>query len=325
MTTVSFVFNETGSVSEQTRERILRTAQEMGYRPHSVARALATRRTRTLGVLVDNIRAHNTVQLLCGLERAARKRGYRILLVLHDYNPGTALEPLQELVDLAADGLISLSARTGEHPELTEALMQTALPFVLGYYSAPVGIQADSVFPDNRHGGRLAAAHLWECGRTRFAYIGGNANRPATQERLAGMQEILRERGAIFPSENYLRFAAYEVSAGLEQMRTLIADCHANSLPLPDGVFAGDDNVAAGVLRACREQGLRVPEDISVVGFNDLPLALATDPPLTTVRMPLESIGAICVERLISRLEYPDVWQPVMLSEPCQLIRRAST
>lgn len=276
-TTVSFVLNGTGSVGAAARERVLAVARELGYTPNPLARAMITRRTLTLGVLVNNAYSFNSSNMLNGIEQSARSSGYEILLALHRDDPKTAVAALQDLTRRRVDAVIAVFARAEEHPEVTEALPATGVPCVIAFYQAPSGPDSpaviDDIVADQEQGGSLATRRLLDRGCRRLAFAGGPADRNATRKRFAGFRRTCEEAGMIV-KEPHIRFADFDVASG-EAMGKGFLEA---GIPLPDGIFAANDDIAAGLIRAFRRASVRVPDDIALVGFNDSPIAEAIDP-----------------------------------------------
>ena len=317
-TTVSFVLNGTGSVGADARERVLQAAKELNYTPNPLARAMITRRTQSLGVLVNNASSFTSSSMLNGIEETARAAGYEILLALHRDDPETAVGALRDLTGRRVDAIIAVFAKADEHPDVTAALPATRLPYVIAFYQAPEGVPIDNVVADQEQGGYLAARHLLEIGRKRLAFAGGPENRNATRKRLAGFLRACRE-GGLEPLPEHLLYDDFDVIPGERMGRRFL-----ESGTRPDGVFGADDYIAAGLLRSFHRGGVRVPDDIAVIGFNDSYVAEATDPTLTTIHMPLREIGALCVQCAVARLENPSEWQAEFLALPCSLVRRES-
>lgn len=318
-TAVSFVLNGTGVVGKEASARVLQAARELGYQADPLARAMITRRTLSLGVLVNNVHSFTASSILSGIEQTARRSGYEILLALHRDDPQTALSALRDLTARRIDALVSVFAKTDECPPVTQALSATGLPYTIAFHRAQIGEIIDNIVPDQEQGALLATQHLLDNRRRTIAFAGGPSTRNATQERLRGYHRAHAERGLV-PDPRWIVFNEFTVQAGLEMAEQILQSREQR----PDAVVAADDNIAAGLLRACRAKNLRVPNDVAVVGYNDGPLCEAVDPPLTSVRMPLGDVGRLCVERMIARLEHPAEWQPATLTLPCRLVLRQS-
>jgi LacI family transcriptional regulator len=321
-TTVSFVLNGTGSVGADARERVLKAASDLGYTPNPLARAMITRRTQSLGVLVNNVESFNSSHMVSGIEEAARRQGYEILLALHRDEPETAMAAVRDLTARRVDAIISVYAKANQHSDVAEALAASGIPFVVAFYLLnEEGRPAiDNIVADQEQGGYLAGKRLIEQGRTRIAFAGGEKERNATRKRLAGLRRAMDEAGLVL-DDRWVLYGDFEVWAGLEMGPHLLKPIDGQ---IPDGVFAANDDIAAGLFRVFRAAGKSVPQDIAVVGFNDSPVAEALDPPLSSIKMPLWEIGERCVEHAISRLEEGENWKPRTLQIPCTLTIRES-
>ncbi len=295
-TTVSFVLNDRadGAIPEATRRRVLEAARELGYRPHGAAQALAGGASHAIGLVLrqspDQVSADALLaETLWGIGSEAHEGGYRVLV-----------EPLAEgrrYADLVGsrhvDGLIVSGPRTDD--EELARLVADGFPVVL-QGSSP-SLDTDSVDVDNRAGARAAVDHLIALGHRRVACI-TNAPLPytAAAERLGGYRDALEAAG-IADDPELVAEGSFDAASGRAAMHDLL-------LRAPDltGVFAGSDIVAFGALRAIREAGRQVPGDVSVVGFDDIPLARHFDPPLTTIRIPARELGAAAGRALLDRL-----------------------
>ena len=317
-TTVSFVLNaraDTG-IPEETRRRVEAAAQELGYHPHGAARALAGGASHTIGLVLrqapEQVAADALLaQTLWGIGSEAHLGGYRVLV--EPLSPGSG-----RYTDLVrsqrVDGLIVSGPRTDD-AELV-VLVEEGFPIVL-QGSLP-SLVARSVDVDNRAGAATAVAHLLGLGHRRIGCI---TNAPlaytAAPDRLAGYRDALAAAAVPFAPELVVE-GAFDAASGLAAMHGLLA-----AAPDLTAVFVGSDIVAFGALRALREVGRRVPADISVVGFDDIPLAPHFDPPLTTIRLPARALGAAAGRALVERLAGRAGSERTLL--PTELVVRDST
>jgi LacI family transcriptional regulator len=316
-TTVSFVLNDRPGthISPSTRTRVLEAAEELGYHPHASARGLAGGRSNTLGFVLrqspEQVAGDAAlVETLRGLASAARMAGFRVMVEPLDPTEGTyeALLRAQH-----ADGIIVSGPRVDDSGLVR--LAHDGFPIVL-QGSLP-GIEAPSVDIDNVSGARSAVEHLIGLGWRRIACI---TNAPlaytAAQERLAGYRAALEAAGLPF-DEALVAEAAFDAGSGHRAMASLLARG-----PV-EAVFVASDVVAFGAIAAIREAGLRVPDDVSVVGFDDIALAAFFDPPLTTVRLPAYDLGLAAGTALLDRVAGRPVPDRTLL--PTELIVRSST
>lgn len=294
-TTVSFVLNNVPgmAISEETRQRVLQSARELGYIPDAAARMLASGQSKTLGLIIRN--ACNMLfdayvpQILFSLQSIARQHQFRLLVETVDQTDSsdvyTTLAHAKEI-----DGLIFFNAQA-EEPGITQLLDDGYPVVLLDAYPHP---NACSVEIDSVRWSKVAVSHLIQLGHTRIGFI--NYAAPPSlgaMQRLFGYQAALREANLPF-DERLIRFADGSAEGGYTAMRDMLSSGF-----LPSALFAGNDTIAIGVLAAIHEAGLRVPQNIAVIGFDDLPIAKWTMPSLTTIRTPALEIGRWCGKLLI--------------------------
>ncbi len=317
-TTVSFVLNARtdAGISPGTWRRIEEAARDLGYHPHGPARALAGGASLTIGLVLrqsaEQVAADALLaETLWGIAAEARTGGYRVLLEPLSPDGGRYSDLL---LSERVDGLIVSGPRVDD--EELAALVADGFPIIL-QGSLP-NVPAPSVDIDNRAGARAAVEHLLGLGHRRIGCI---TNAPlaytAAENRLAGYRDALAAAGIAFDAD-LVAEGAFDAASGHAAMTSL--------LDRPDqltAVFVASDIVAFGALRALREAGRRVPADVSVVGFDDIPLARHFDPPLTTIRLPANALGAAAGRALIDRLAGRPTSERTLL--PTELIVREST
>lgn len=320
-TTVSFVLNDRDAgIPEETRARVLRAAAELGYVPSAAAQTLASGQTRTLGLVVCHAQHLLTdaflPQVIYGLTQVAKGRGYRTLIEpLEDVRAPHAYQELVRAKQI--DGLLVLNPRADDRrlPELIDE----GFPVVT--IGRPPGGHGHSLDVDNVAAAHLATAHLLGLGHRRIAHVGYGSPRFTTvAERLSGYRAALEEAGA--PADDALvAFANYSAESGAAATRTLLARDR-EAAPFT-ALFCGNDTVALGAMAALRDAGLRVPDDVAVVGFDDVPLAAYTSPPLTTVRSPLRAMAELAAHRLVDLVEGRAIAE-IATQLPTELVVRAS-
>jgi LacI family transcriptional regulator len=249
--------------------------------------------------------------LIQGVSSACNAREYSVMLWLAE--PEYERRMIRRIMYSGLmDGVIIASMLTND--ALVQAMADGDLPFILiGRH--PTDARINYVDADNVSGARAIVSHLLRLGRTRIATITGPQNMIAGSDRLAGYNSTLRERGLI-PDQALIVDGGFSETGGYMAMQQILPR-------QPDAVFAASDMMAIGALRAIREAGLRVPEDIALGGFDDLPLAERTDPPLTTIRQPIHRTGATAVETLIDLIEHPN-GSPHRIVLPTELVVRTS-
>jgi DNA-binding LacI/PurR family transcriptional regulator len=291
--TVSRVLNGAGRASPATRERVLAAARELGYRPSGVARSLKLRQTRTIGLIVTDIENPFFPSLVRAVEDAARAEGYAILLGNAADDPERESAYLELLVDRRVDGVIiaasSLGIRHGEW------LAEPPLPVVL-VNTTSTGVPLTAVASDNRAGARSAAEHLIGLGHRRLGFLAAPARNVDSPVRLAGVRDAMAAAG-LDPTELQVATGLALVGGGETAMTELLG-----SAVRPTGVVAYNDLMAIGAMRAAKSLGLRIPDDVSIAGFDDVEFASYVDPPLTTVAQDQATMGREAVRALAAQL-----------------------
>jgi LacI family transcriptional regulator len=317
--TVSRVVNDQPSVRDQVRERVWQVIRETGYQPHAAARSLVTRRTRIVGVIIPE--AVTTLftdpffsLLLRGVTETCNAHRYYLMLSLFN-DPAGQEEVYRRVVHSGhLDGVIVASNRLDD-PTVPK-LLREGMPFVMvGRYPDE---RVNYVDIDNISGARMAVEHLIRLGHRRIGTITGPLNMPAGRDRLTGYQQALKAHG-IPMEEAWIAEGDFSRDSGMVCMRKLLSAS-------PTGVFVASDTMAAGALQTLRRADLQVPDDIALVGFDDVPLAAAVEPALTTVRQPIERLGSMAADLLLNLLENPpDEQAPAhRIILPCRLAVRDS-
>jgi len=294
--TVSRVVNNHPSVSPETRAKVEAAVERSGYRPHGIARSLATRRTHILAMIVpESVTKLFTDPyfplMLRGATEACNRAGYQLLLSLFTVSMDSGILRDRVLRSGYLEGVIAANASLSD--ELVPSLLEERIPFLT------VGRHPDDrvnyVDVDNIGGGRMATEHLIRLGHTKIATITGPQDMTPAQDRFEGYRETM-EMHRLPVSEGLVAEGDFTEAGGRAAMTRLLAEG-------PTAVFAASDSMAIGAIRAIRAAGLDVPKDVAVVGFDDIPSALTVDPELTTVRQPIERLGHLAVEILIQRFD----------------------
>ena len=314
--TVSYVINGKNTLLPETRERVLRKMREMDYHPSAVARGLTNKRMNTLGVLFDNVGSEiaiwhpYTSGILQGIVAASAQAGYNVTLFTELWQD--AEQSLPKLRDQRTDGLLVVAppADTDILPGLCSAGLKVV---TVSAESAAYGMP--SVDVDNTVGIQIAVKHLQELGHERIAFLGGELNMFSAQVRQAAFQAALPD----VPPE-YLRASSYQDAQIAEAEAR-----HLLSLPVPPtAIVAGNDQIAIVALKAARSLGISVPEQLSMIGFDDIPDAALVHPALTTVRQPLAEIGAAATRRLLQMLSGEEVVAERQLIAPSLAVRETT-
>ena len=293
--TVSKVLRNQGRISLRTRARVLKRAKELNYQPNLVARSLVTRRTYTIGLLLPDFTHPFFAEIAKAIAETVRPRGYHVIISYFEEDPALERMEADSLLSRRVDGLILASSQLPGKLELFNRLRMRKLPFVL--IDRPIdGVRASFVGVDNDAVGRLATTHLIRQGRRRIAHLRGPKIGLATK-RLNGYLIALKKH-KIKARANYVVDAGFQDHTGYEAMKQLL---HVN--PLPDGVFCYNDPVAIGAMKALLEAGLRVPEDVAVVGAGNVHYSDALAVPLTTIDQKTREIGARAAGLLLEQIE----------------------
>ncbi len=297
--TVSRVINGSRHVSPATRARVLAAMETLDYRPNSIARALATGRTRTLGVVSTDTTLYGPAQTLFGIERAAHRAGYFILIAsMRALDRGTMAEAVDRLRVQGVEGVLVIVSEVAAAQALLEA--SPDVPLVAVEAGPERGFPVVSV--DQRAGATLATAHLLELGHPTVHHVTGPPTSLESQLRLVGWETTLAAARAPVPEP---LVGDWGPLSGYHAGRRLARD------PEVSAVFASNDQMALGVLRAMHEAGRRIPEEISLVGFDDIPEAPYFTPTLTTVRQDFGEVGSRSLAVLVSAIEaYAQGGQP---------------
>ena len=313
--TVSRALNGHENVAEGVRKHVMEIANRLRYQPHAAARSLSSRRTQTIGVVLPDLYGEFFSELIRGIDVVARAHRQHLLVSSYHGHPeeqGEALRAMRGRVD----GLLVLSPYADRPGFLTDNL-PTALPAVLINTHLP-----DAAYPvlsiDNFGGASAMVRHLAEVGHTRIAFICGPEDNFDASERLRGYRDALAQH---LPDAQPIELPGdFDESSGYEAGKRIVA-----SKQRPDAVFAANDMMALGCLYAFNEAGVKVPDDIALAGFDDIPLAQLLQPALTTVSRNELAIGRFAAELLIERLDGPDGDRPGQgFERPFELVMRES-
>ncbi|WP_329491607.1 LacI family DNA-binding transcriptional regulator [Kitasatospora sp. NBC_01246] len=313
--TVSRVANHRPNVEPETRDRVLSAMRMLGYQRNSAARALTLGRFHVLGVVTFDIAAQGNARTLAAISRAAQAAGYSVNVVCAEAQTEDAVQQaVRQLTDQAVDGLIVIEAQILDRRGFD---ISSGVPVVVA--DGDPERCFPSVDTDQAAGAIAATRHLLDLGHRTVWHIGGPQDSYAARRRAAAWHSTLKEAGAPVPP---LALGDWTAASGYELGRELAAR------PEVTAVFAANDHMALGLSLALREAGRRVPEDVSVVGFDDVPESAYFAPPLTTVRQDFEEVGRQCVALLLDRIDPPGGQragtEPVSVT-PHLLVRSSST
>ena len=314
--TVSRTLKNPELVTENTREKVMKAVQLAGYRPNWLATSVKTGKSNSIVVLVPNLVNPFFMRIIEGIEQAAQEKGYSVLLGDTQGKANRENEYASMVLTNRADGLIQL-----DHSfpfSANDAALAEKVPMV----SVCERIEGERRYPfielDNYAAGRALTHHLISYGHSRFGIIAGQRTSQIHHDRLAGIKSVLNEEGIDF-SEDMLVGGSYRIETGIEGVQELLK----RGTP-PTAIFCFNDDIAIGALYELKRQGLRVPEDVSLTGFDNVKVSAYMDPPLTTVDQPAYEMGRRAVDVLIQLINR----QPLSRTReilPFQLLERGST
>lgn len=309
---VSRTFTDGASVSPKMRQKVEQAAAELGYSPNFLARSLTTRRTKLIGLVSNNFHNPIFLEVFDLFTRGLQDRGLRPLLV----NLSDETDPehsVQMLTQYSVDGVIVASSTLP--PAFSKAFRDKNIPVVntFGRYASTPDVHIVGI--DNVAAGRMAARELVARGYRRVAFLGGPRSATSTQDRFEGFRDEIAQHPQVTMTSSYAQ--AYSFEAGRAEMQRMLATTPA------EAYFCGDDVLSIGVLSAIRDAGLNVPQDIGVIGLNDMEMARWESIALTTIRQPIKQIIDASVALMVAMLDDPDRHPEARLF-PCELVERGT-
>jgi LacI family transcriptional regulator len=314
--TVSRVINNSGNVRAETRERVETAIQELGYVPNRLARSLRLKRTHTLALVVTDITNPFWTTVVRGVEDAAQGAGFNVILCNTDESEAKQGQYLDVLLEKRVDGILLVPASSSAEP--VDRVQRQNLPVVV-LDRRVCSAEVDVVRGDSEEGACRLVQHLLSLGHRRIAVLSGPRDVSTAEDRVSGYCRALTEAGLEVRAD-WVQYGRFSKESGYEMAQQVLA-----TSPRPTGLFAGNNFIAIGALRALRDGGLSVPEDISVVAFDDLMAGMAVDPFLTVVDQPSYEMGRQAAELLLARLSgsagdgYQEIVLPTVLT-----VRRSS-
>jgi DNA-binding LacI/PurR family transcriptional regulator len=315
--TVSRVFNDEPYVSADVRRRVLAAAEQLGYRRNNAARALASGRTRSIGVVSLGTALYGPASLLMGVERVVRDTGYALRVVnTVEGDPAGIAGAVDSLLDQGVDGIV-ISEPIEEQGDGKDVSLRLDVPVLV--IGAPPPVAAPTVLTAGVGAdlmARTATEHLLALGHVTVHHLAGPQRWYAARDRLEGWRTTLTAHGREVPAfaqGDWSAASGYAAGRELAENGAITA------------VFAANDDMAIGLIRALTEAGRRVPEDVSVIGFDDIPVAAYVTPPLTTMRQPFDTVAQEGLKRLVHAIENPEADPLPAGDPPVDLVVRAST
>lgn len=312
LSTISYVLNGKKKVKPETYTRIMDAVKRLNYHPNQLARGLKMKRTCSIGVIVPDISNEFFPEILKGIDEVAHKKGYNIFLCNTDNDNSLEKECIDMLISKDVDGIIFIGSANSQVLEYSDI----TVPVVL--VDRRIGNTYTSIVTDNYLGGYMATEHLIKGGHKNIILLSGSPTIPNFFERIRGYMDALSKNAIPYTEENVV-ICDCSISGGYNAIMEL---CRKNLHP--DAVFAASDMVALGALRSFRDNGLRVPEDVALIGFDDIALASHTIPSLSTISQPKVDMGKNAAEKLFSQIFSKEKIVEHIVLEPTLVIRETT-
>lgn len=311
--TVSRALNNSHEISEKTKKKIKEIADEMGYMPNEIAKGLVTKSSSTIGLIVPDITNPFFSELAQGFEECANKSGFQVFLCNSNWDMEREMRYLTTLYGKRVDGIV-ITPATNEVDHLSEGFKN--MPMVIAAYR-PSSDECNYVVIDDYKSAVIATEYMVKLGHRKIAFIGGREESNTNIDRICGYADTLKKYNIEY-KDSYIKNGKYKQDSGYELTKELLLKNET-----PTAVLAGNDMIALGVIQAIEEFGLKVPENISVVGFDDISYASLDKIQLTTVRQPKYKIGEMCFEILYQMIQNPkDKTHISKVLEPELIIRK---
>ncbi|EHP3508402.1 substrate-binding domain-containing protein [Vibrio cholerae] len=313
--TVSHVINKSRFVSDEIAERVNNAAQQLNYAPSALARSLKMNRTKTIGMLVTTSTNPFFGEVVKGVERSCYHQGYNLILCNTEGDNQRMKASINTLLQKRVDGLLLMcSTLEGERLDVFDRYPD--IPIVVMDWG-PILFASDKIQDNSLQGGYMAAKHLIECGHKEIGCITGPLIRRQAQMRYEGYKRALAEAG-IAMNPDWIVESDFECEGGYQAFEKLY-----QRGKLPSALFVSNDMMAMGVIQAASQRGLRVPDDLSLIGYDDVHIAKFMTPALTTIHQPKYRLGKAAVDTLLYRLENPDTTAQVVQLEPTLVVRNS--
>lgn len=313
--TVSRILNNQKGYSEKTKLKVMQVIEELGYEPNAIARGLINKKTETIGVLFPSLSSQLTSELLSGIENIAHAKESSVIVCHTELKGARTLKYLQLLNEKRIDGLIFTSEIL--QAEYYDYIKKMNIPIILLSTESHIH-SLPYVKVDDYQAAYSATWYLIECGHTKIGMISGNILDPiAGKPRVEGYKQALRDRGIRVNEENILYGVGFGFKDGKENLPSLLAKAQDIT-----AIFAASDEIAIGAISACHQLGIQVPQELSIIGYDNLSIAEMSLPPLTTVAQPLFEMGQMAAKQLYKILESSEKVESIIM--PHQIIERGS-
>lgn len=317
ISTVSRVLNNSGYFSNRTKEKVTKAVDELKFQQDMVATAMIKKQTSTLGLIIPDIKNIFYGELTGVIEKKANQYGFNVILCNTDNNLNKEAEYLNLLLRKGVDGIIFSTPEINDRNIREVMKSRPDFPFVI-IGSKVADVRLDEVLVDNYEGGYQAANHLLQLGHQKIGFIGGQQDSYSTMERYKGYEKALNDYG-VLPDKDHFKLGEYKIHSGYTKGKEMLSMTNR-----PTAIFAANDAIAVGVYKAARELTISIPEELSVIGFDDSQFAEIVHPPLTTIRTPITEMGEKTVELVIQIVRKGKNFKETITFQP-SLIEREST
>ncbi|MEH6407778.1 MAG: LacI family DNA-binding transcriptional regulator [Leeuwenhoekiella sp.] len=319
--TISRALNDNRSISKKTVKAVKAAAEEMGYRPNSIAASLRNNKSNTIGIMISRINRPFIASLISGVEERARKAGYNVIISQSNDKYENEINNAKALYDSRISGLVvSLAMETTDFSHFQQ-FVDLGIPIVF-VDRVPEDFISYRVVIDNYSSGYRATKHLIEQGCKRIAHFAGAQHRNVYSDRLKGYREALREFGLPIEDELIIEFKTLSFEEGTKATKKLLKMKNP-----PDGIFSSNDTAAVSAIIYAKKHGINVPQDLAIIGFNDDPLASIVDPGLSSVTHPAVKMGNLSAQRILdhSKDNYDENISEVTILTTKLVIRESSS
>lgn len=309
--TVSHVINGSRFVSDEIREKVMRIVAELNYTPSAVARSLKVRETKTIGLLVTATNNPFFAEVMAGVEQYCQQHQYNLIIAATGGDAKRLQQNLQTLMHKQVDGLLLMCGDSRFQADIELAI---SLPLVVMDWWF-TELNADKILENSALGGYLATKALIDAGHRKIGIITGNLKKSVAQNRLQGYKNALSE-AKIALNPHWIVESHFDFEGGVLGIQSLLTQSSR-----PTAVFCCSDTIAVGAYQAIQQQGLRIPQDLSIMGYDDIELARYLSPPLSTICQPKAELGKLAVEALLQRIKNPNENYRTLVLEPTCILR----
>lgn len=309
--TVSHVINGSRFVSDEIREKVMRIVAELNYTPSAVARSLKVRETKTIGLLVTATNNPFFAEVMAGVEQYCQQHQYNLIIATTGGDAKRLQQNLQTLMHKQVDGLLLMC---GDSRFQADIELTISLPLVVMDWWF-TELNADKILENSALGGYLATKALIDTGHRKIGIITGNLKKSVAQNRLQGYKNALSE-SKIALNPHWIVESHFDFEGGVLGIQSLLTQSSR-----PTAVFCCSDTIAVGAYQAIQQQGLRIPQDLSIMGYDDIELARYLSPPLSTICQPKAELGKLAVEALLQRIKNPNENYRTLVLEPTCILR----